>query len=188
LEAASRELGTVDSTEEGSSDRLEQWKILYLALVAGLRYREIDNLRVRDVSPENRRISIRSHGEYQPKTLSSEADVTVSEHAGSVLKDMLRRTKGDWFISESKSSKSPQYRTGAHHDALLGWLRNYEERGIKPLAESHKPLHELRKEAGTLVNSQFGLNEAKTILRHSSITTTAAYYLGSKGEITTGLG
>jgi hypothetical protein len=48
-------------------------------------------------------------------------------------------------------------------------------------------LKQLRKEAGTLVNSQHGLNEAKNFLRHSSIATTAAYYVGSKGNITTGL-
>jgi hypothetical protein len=66
-------------------------------------------------------------------------------------------------------------------------LRAYEERGIQPFSDVPKPIHELRKEAGTLVNSQHGLNEAKNFLRHSSIATTAAYYVGSKGDITTGL-
>jgi hypothetical protein len=101
---------------------------------------------------------------------------------------MINKTKGVWFVTEARSKSSPAYRAGAHHDAIVTWLRNYEERGVKPLADVHKPLHELRKEAGTLVNSQHGLNEAKNFLRHSSITTTAAYYLGSKGDITTGLG
>lgn len=100
---------------------------------------------------------------------------------------MINNTKGKWFVTDARSKRSPVYRTGSHHDALVAWLRNYEERDIKPLAEVHKPLHELRKEADTLVNSQHGLNEAKNFLRHSSITTTAAYYLGSKGDITTGL-
>lgn len=170
-----------------TESRYEQWKILYLALVAGLRYREIDNLRVQDISPSIRKISIRSHGDYEPKTEASEADVTVSEGAAKILEQMLNKTKGKWVVADGKSKKAAAYRTGAHHEKLLDWLRNYEERGIKPLADIHKPLHELRKEAGTLVNSQHGLYEAKDFLRHSDIATTAAYYVGSKGEITTGL-
>lgn len=77
----------------------------------------------------------------------------------------------------------------SYHDAILRWLRKYEERGIRPFADIPKPLHELRKEAGTLVNSQRGLNEAKNFSRHSSISisTPAAYYVGSTGNITTGL-
>ena len=170
-----------------TESRYEQWKILYLALVAGLRYREIDNLRVQDVSPSIRKISIRAHGDYAPKTESSEAEVTVSEGAAKILEQMLKKTKGKWVVADGKSKKAAAYRTGAHHEKLLDWLRNYEERGIKPLADIHKPLHELRKEAGTLVKSQHGLLEAKDFLRHSDIATTAAYYVGSKGEITTGL-
>lgn len=175
------------STDEDSASKFEQWKILYLALVAGLRYREIDNLRKQDVSPSTRKVSIRTHGEYEPKTEASEADVTVSDGAAKILEQMLSKTKGKWMITEARSKKATSYRTGAHHERLLEWLRNYEERGIKPLADVHKPLHELRKEAGTLVNSQYDLNEAKNFLRHSDIATTAAYYVGSKGEITTGL-
>ena len=186
LEKAAADLGSAEAGNE-NSERFEMWKILYLAIVAGLRYREIDNLRKQDVSASSRRISIQAHGEYEPKTHASEADVTVSENAAMVLEEMINNTKGEWFVTDARIKRSPAYRTGAHHDALIAWLRNYEERDIKPLADVHKPLHELRKEAGTLVNSQHGLNEAKNFLRHSSITTTAAYYLGSKGDITTGL-
>lgn len=186
LTKAAEELSD-DCTGIESASKFEQWKILYLALVAGLRYREIDNLRKQDVSPSTRKISVRTHGEYEPKTEASEADITVSEGAAKILEQMLSKTKGKWMITEARSHKTTSYRTGAHHEKLLDWLRNYEERGIKPLENVHKPLHELRKEAGTLVNSKHGLNEAKNFLRHSDISTTAAYYVGSKGEITTGL-
>ena len=66
-------------------------------------------------------------------------------------------------------------------------LDNYEERGIKPLAAIPKPLHELRKEAGTLVNKAHGLVAAKEFLRHASITTTADLYVATVGSVTTGL-
>ena len=182
-------LGAVSECPDGDADasRFEQWKILYLALVAGLRYNEIDKLRVQDISAAAGRISIRTHETFQPKTTASEGDVLVSAAAGEVLAGMLKRTIGPWFVKSGISKQSPSYRAGLYHDALVRWLRKYEERGIRPLADVPKPLHELRKEAGTLVNNQHGLNEAKNFLRHSSIATTAAYYVGSKGNITTGL-
>ncbi len=189
LKAAAKDLGATsdDLDHEIAMSRFEQWKILYLALVAGLRYNEIDKLRVQDISAVAGRISIRTHETFQPKTSSSEGDVLVSAEAGEVLAGMLKRTTGPWFVKDGISSRNKSYRAGLYHDALVRWLRKYEERGIRPLADVPKPLHELRKEAGTLVNNQHGLNEAKNFLRHSSIATTAAYYVGSKGNITTGL-
>jgi integrase len=190
LQTAASELGNPDpdvSNEERAA-RFEQWKILYLALVAGLRYNEIDRLRIRDISPNEGRISIRTHETFRPKTHSSEGDVLVGKNAAATLSDMISRTKGQWFIKDGVSKRSRAYRAGLYHDMLIAWLRNYEERGTKPFADVPKPIHELRKEAGTLVNSQHGLNEAKNFLRHASITTTASYYVGSKGNITTGLG
>jgi hypothetical protein len=184
LEKAALELGAASGKDESA---FEQWKILYLALVAGLRYREIDNLRKRDVSVKLRKIMVVAHGDYQPKTDASEAEVTVSEDAAAVLERMLARTPGPWFVGEARSNRNPAYRSGRHHDNLLVWLRNYQEQGVRPFFDIHKPLHELRKEAGTLVNSQHGLSEARNFLRHNSIITTASYYVGSKGEITTGL-
>ena len=189
LMTALAELGTAeaDADVDEAASRYEQFKSLYLALVAGLRYNEIDRLRVQDISPADGRISIRTHETFRPKTRASEGDVLVSQEAATVLRGMIRRTKGPWFIGDGVSKRSPSYRAGLHHDGLISWLRKYEERGIRPFADVPKPVHELRKEAGTLVNSQHGLNEAQNFLRHSSISTTAAYYVGSKGNITTGL-
>jgi hypothetical protein len=70
---------------------------------------------------------------------------------------------------------------------LVAWLRRYEEGEQKPFADVNKPIHELRKEAGTLVNKNHGLAEAQNFLRHSSIATTASFYVGSKGQVATGL-
>lgn len=189
LETAAAELGTSapDADKDEAANRYEQWKILYLALVAGLRYNEIDRLRIQDIAPDGGRISVRTHETFRPKTRASEGDVLVSPEAAANLREMMKSTKGPWFIKDGPSKRNRTYRAGIHHDALVTWLRNYKERGIRPLADVPKPIHELRKEAGTLVNSLHGLNEAQNFLRHSSIATTAAYYVGSKGNITTGL-
>jgi integrase len=167
--------------------RFEQWKIIYLALVAGLRYNEIDRLMTRDISREEGKINIRLHEGFTPKTAASEGQVLVGEEARKAVATMLYHTEGGWFLKANPSNRTPKYRAGLSHDGAVAWLRSYEESGNFPFAEIHKPIHELRKEAGTLVNSQYGLVEAKTFLRHGSIATTAAYYVGTKGTITTGL-
>ena len=189
LLTAAAELGKADpdADEPEIASRYEQWKILYVALVAGLRYKEIDRLRVEEIFATAGRIVVRPHKTFRPKTNSSEGEVLVSPEASAVLCEMLKHTKGPWFIKDGPSKHSPGYRASIHHERLLLWLRNYQERGIKPLADVHKPIHELRKEAGTLVNKTHGLNEAKNFLRHSSIATTAEYYVGTNGNITTGL-
>jgi hypothetical protein len=170
------------------TSRFEQWKILYLALVAGLRYNEIDKLRKHDVCGKTGRISIRAHEHFQPKAAASEGEVLVSESASQVLVEMLNHTAGEWFLLEARSRRNRSYRGALNHDLVIAWLRAYTENGIQPFKDVPKPLHELRKEAGTLVNQKHGLNEAKNFLRHGDIATTAMYYVGSKGEITTGLG
>jgi len=189
LATAARELGMFpqDRTDKEATSKYEQWKILYLALVAGLRYNEIDKLLIINVNALAGRVSVRTHDEFRTKTVASEADVNVSPAAAAILTEMLKSCEGKWFVAELRSHTNLTYRSGMHHDRLVQWLRRYEERGHRPLENVPKPVHELRKEAGTLVNSQHGLNEAKNFLRHSSISTTATYYLGGKDSVTTGL-
>lgn len=183
LESAFRDLGTADAEDS----KFEQWKILYLALVAGLRYREIDQLQVYDMHLAKCLISVSPHQSFTPKNHASIGDVEITEAAAKNLEKLLEQTSGRWFIKEGHSSKSKKYRAGLHHDAVVAWLRKYEERGTKPLADVPKPLHELRKEAGTLVNKAHGLVAAKEFLRHASITTTADLYVDTVGSVTTGL-
>ena len=188
MKIAAKELGSPVGAimDEDEASRYEQWKILYLAQVAGLRFKEIDNLRVQDISVKSNRISIRTQESSQPKTASSEADVSITPAAAKKIAKMLKHTTGPWFIKSGKSHQNA-YRAGLYHDELISWMRNYEEGGIRPFADVQKPIHELRKEAGTVVKGLHDLNEAKNFLRHSSIATTAAFYVSSKGNITSGL-
>ncbi len=45
------------------------------------------------------------------------------------------------------------------------------------------PLHTLRKEFGSLINSKFGIFAASSALRHSNITITREYYVDRKERI-----
>jgi len=63
----------------------------------------------------------------------------------------------------------------------VGWLRS---KGIK----ANKPIHELRKEFGSLVNQKHGIYAASRALRHSDITTSTRHYVAKKQRFTVGLG
>lgn len=51
-----------------------------------------------------------------------------------------------------------------------------------------KPIHELRKESGSMVNRKHGLTAAKDFLRHADIAITAAHYIDRPRQATSGLG
>jgi hypothetical protein len=53
---------------------------------------------------------------------------------------------------------------------------------------AQKPVHELRKEFGSLVCQNGGLYAASRALRHADVAITAAHYLDKKERVTVGLG
>jgi hypothetical protein len=53
---------------------------------------------------------------------------------------------------------------------------------------AQKPIHELRKESGSMVNRKHGLTAAKDFLRHADIAITAAHYIDRPRQATSGLG
>ena len=73
------------------------------------------------------------------------------------------------------------YRAQAVFERLSAWLRRH---GIT----ARKPIHELRKEFGSMVNRKHGLSAAKDLLRHGDISITAAHYIDEARKATSGLG
>ena len=53
---------------------------------------------------------------------------------------------------------------------------------------ARRAIHELRKEAGSIVATQSGIHAASRFLRHADIQTTAAHYADHKERITVPLG
>ncbi len=64
---------------------------------------------------------------------------------------------------------------------LIKWLR---EKGIR----SQKPIHELRKELGSVITAKYGLFPASKVLGHANPGITAKYYADKKGRVTEGFG
>jgi integrase len=94
------------------------------------------------------------------------------------------KAKGEFVIESDLQPRiggRQHYRAQRHFDALTTWLRS---KGVT----TAKPLHELRKEFGSLLCQKFGIYAASRMLRHADISITAQHYLDTKERHTLGLG
>jgi integrase len=168
LEAARQELAT---------EKPEEFKVLLLAAMAGLRRNEIDKLEWDAFHFEEGVIRIQATEHFRPKSRESENDVMIDAELVALFRGFYAQRKGD-FVIEGESKPDPlapfgHYRCVTVFKALLGWLRGH---GVN----SSKPLHALRKEFGSWVNEHFGLYAASAQLRHADIKTTSLHYIEAK--------
>jgi integrase len=175
---AAKDLGAVPAMGE-------PWKIFLLALCCGLRKSEIDYLEWRQIDLKAGEIQVEKTAYFRPKSDDSEGLVDIDGGVVAVLKAAKEKATGA-FVIESPllpkgPGKHPRYRAEEHFNTLNAWLRG---QGIT----ARKPLHELRKEAGSMVAKLQGLFAAQTFLRHSTPQITAAYYVSKKERFSTGLG
>ncbi|MDE2107383.1 MAG: tyrosine-type recombinase/integrase, partial [Patescibacteria group bacterium] len=160
--------------------RPELFKILLLALGAGLRRDEIDKLQWSQIVWQKNkiRIEITEHG--GTKSAESEAEVDVDPGLLDILKTYHPKPgTGSTFVIESKVKPNPKsvanhhYRCNRQFNELIVWLRGH---GLK----SRNALHALRKEFGSQICAQAGIFAASSALRHSSINLTREYYIDKK--------
>ena len=78
-------------------------------------------------------------------------------------------------------SKYYHYRADSDFRAVTAWLRG---KGV----QARMPLHALRKEWGSMINSEHGLKEASVALGHANIGITASTYVDSRKRLVTGVG
>ena len=186
--AAHKELGGPQTTGEHPelfASRIEQFKIFLLAAFGGLRRNEIDKLLWEQVDVKNGTIEIRETQHFKPKSEESNGLINIEAEVADLLAGFLKGTKGPFVIhgaSDNIEHKSPQwYRGQRHFKGLMAWLK---KQGVNDL----KPLHVLRKEAGSLVNGTMGLYAASRFLRHGDVRVTAEHYLDKKSAATVGMG
>ncbi len=182
LGKTSPELLLIAAERELCDQKPELYTVFLLALLAGLRRREIDTLTWQQVDLINRQIRIEPNQYYQPKSERSCGNVPLEEPLGELLRSLMARANGEFVVaSYVQPQPSKRYRCDPLFRELTAWLR---EKGVA----STKPLHQLRKEHGSLINARHGIHAASVALRHSHITTTANYYTDSRLKATTGLG
>ena len=181
LTAAKRELAEgTQGGDQPANPRPELFKILLLALGAGLRRDEIDKLQWNQIQWHRNTIRVETTEHGGTKSDDSEADVDVDPGLLEILKAYLPTPgKGSPFVIESPVGSRPEaasyhhYRCNRQFNELLAWLRG---KGI----QSRNPLHALRKEFGSQICAQAGIYAASVALRHSSITLTRDYYVDKK--------
>jgi hypothetical protein len=172
--------------EELASERPEQYKIFLLGAMAGLRRNEIDCLPWTAFRFDEGAIRIETTEFYRPKSPNSEGDVRVDPELMELFRGYHARRKSD-FVIESDSVPPPfdapygVYRCNNEMRALLAWLRSH---GVK----SKTPLHTLRKEFGSQINSRYGLLAASEQLRHGNVNMTARHYVENRSHSVLGFG
>jgi integrase len=174
-----------DAREELATDRPELFKIFVLAVMAGLRRNEIDKLEWASFNWHAGTISIVATKYFKPKSEDSARTVWVPAELMELFRGYRAKAVGV-FVIESRVAPImglayEHYRGTRFFEQLIAWLR------IKGVTAKN-PIHELRKEFGSLIAAQFGIYAAKELLGHSDITVTAAHYLEAKGKPTVGMG
>ena len=155
-----------------------------LALGAGLRRIEIDRLEWSAFQWNHNVIRIEPTRYFEPKTEHSIGDVQIDPELMSVFRSHAALAGSNFVIDDGDHGADQywdQYRAKAVFERLSIWLRAH---GVT----ARKPIHQLRKEFGSMVNRKHGLSAASDQPRHSGIATTAAYYIDRPRKATSGIG
>ncbi len=160
---------------------------MLLALSAGLRKGEIDSLAWHQVDFDQALIRVENTSAASLKTVDSRDEVPIDPGLISILRGFRAKKDSADFVIESPNEESGQkawgrmYRAEPVFERLYAWLRR---NGVT----ARKPLHELRKELGALVTTEFGIYAASRILRHSDVATTARHYSDVKTRAVISMG
>lgn len=149
---------------------------LSLCLWGGLRRREADLLTWAQLDFENGQIHIRRTIYFEPKTEESQRDIDLPIEAVSILREFREGSVSEFVLEGSEprlNATYDYYRADNTWRALNAWLRN---KGVT----QYKAIHMLRKESGSIMASQFGIEAARQHLGHRDIGTTSSHYISKK--------
>lgn len=161
----------------------EAFKALVLGLCAGLRRGEIDALLWSQVDFSANSLWIETTDVHAPKADSS-GKIPLDSQIMDLLKTWQSNAKDEFVVqgcAPRVGADKVHYRANRAHEELIKWLKT---KGIT----SRMPLHTLRKEFGSIICEQAGIHAASRLLRHASISQTAAVYADHRNKATAGLG
>ena len=163
-----------DATAELAPSNPEAFKALFLCLVLGLRRNEADTLLWSHVDFAQSQVDIAPTEHYALKSRDSARVLALDAAALAILRGWRAKAHG-LFVLESPFAprplaRTPVYRCKNTFAALAEWLRG---KGIT----ARKPIHELRKECGTMLLRQGQPIEAVSrYLGHSDLAITMKHY------------
>ncbi len=156
-----------DAQSDLAQSEPDVYAVILLALGAGLRRAEIENLRWGSVDEAEGRVWVEASGTWQPKTQESEGGVDVDV---GLLKALGVRGGDEALVIGPGAT-----------EAAVRWLRS---RGF----DMNKPIHTLRKEFGSIVCHTADLITASKQLRHRSLAVTAQVYVESRRKSAPAIG
>jgi integrase len=172
-------------SELGANDK-EAFKVLLLGVGVGLRRGEIDRLLWRQVDLNAGIIHIETTEAGGLKSEDSAGEVELDETLCAIFRGYRETAVGE-FVVEHEGGESGlrewgrQYRCNPIFKRSLAWLR---ANGLNV----SKPIHTLRKEAGSMISTKSGIHAASRFLRHSDIQVTAMHYADHKDRVTVDIG
>jgi len=163
----------------------EAFKVFLLAVMVGLRRKEIDLLEWESFLWDSGVVRVQATEHFDAKTEDSLGEVAVDSELLEVFRGYRARATSS-FVIESVGQPKPavsywHYRCQEVFDRLISWLR---KSGVK----ATKPLHTLRKEFGSQVCALHGVHAASRQLRHADIAITNMFYTDVRKRALTGLG
>jgi integrase len=173
-----------DAVDELSTGHIEELKVFLLALVLGLRRREVDMLEWQSFDFNASTLHLMPTRWYQLKTNESAAVLPVEPEILALFKEWRSQATGGFVIESLRRPKTVSYqwyRCESVFIYLLGWLRG---KGV----QGNKPFHALRKLYGSVLAERFGIHAASSGLRHADIRTTAEFYADRTVKQTAGFG
>jgi integrase len=173
-----------DAAAELGPDHPDQFKAFLLALVLGLRRREVDMLEWQSFDFAAGTIRIQPTKWYKLKTDESSAVLPIEPEISALFRGWRAKTTSEFVIESPRPAKSVSYqwyRCQETFDALLAWLR---AKGV----QGQKPFHALRKLFGSAVAELHGIHVASASLRHADISTTTQFYSDRTVKLTSGFG
>jgi integrase len=154
--------------------------VLLLALNCGLRRAEIDNLLWESIDLTTGVLHVEGNDFYQLKSQGSQGAIDLGDEIIAELSALRKKSNSEFVISSDQEARrhegSGWYRCEDVFTKLIKWLR---KNGVK----SKKPLHELRKEVGSIIARDYGIFEASRFLRHRDIRVTASIYVDKKQKV-----
>jgi integrase len=168
-----------------------QFLIILLGIAAGLRRGEIDRLPWDHVDFRKRQIYVEDTEAGAVKSSDSRGAVDIDERTIELLRGFhakAQKAESEFVIDAPQAEEADfsrpwgqRYRCSSVFEKVNAWLR---ANGV----EGNKPLHTLRKEAGSMIATQHGIFAAAQFLRHADIKVTAEHYADKKTRTTIDLG
>lgn len=171
-QAAEKELATTHP---------EAFKIFLLAVMTGLRRREIDLLEWPSFDWEDDVIRVVPTKYFHPKTQESIRDVQAGARVMELFRGFRAKATGQ-FVVEANAQPRPgvtyeHYRCKEHFETLNDWLRDHGLQNVD------KPLHTLRKEFGSQIVRRYGIFAGSKALGHESIGITNDFYADTASTV-----